>query len=324
MKCLVVQPIHRQGLDSLAAAGIECVTPASANMVDVADAIEDCDAVVTRNAGLDKQTIVAGRKLRIIASHGSGVNKVDLSTATAVGIPVVNTPGTNARSVAELAISMVFAVLKRTVALDDAVRKGNWHERYRPGLHEISGMTLAIIGFGRIGRELARMAVNGFGMKVKVYSPSVPSEQMERAMCTPVGSLIQVLHDADIVSLHRPAKAGCMPLIDDAALSAMKPGAILINTARANLIDEAALIQHLQTGRLGGAGIDVFTEEPPPLDHPLFGLPQVVLAPHTGGSTEEALARTAVSVVSQVVDVLNGKKPAYLVNPEVWERRRFS
>lgn len=323
MKCLVVQPIHQRGLDLLAGAGIECVRPPSPSMNDVASVIPDCDAVITRNAGLDRQAIEAGIKLRIIGSHGSGTNMLDLPAAAAAGIPVVTTPGANARSVAELALSMAFSLVKRTIPLDKAVREGNWDARYQVKLRELSGMTLGIVGFGQIGRVLARMAVHGFGMKVDVYSPSVPAEDIIQAECRAVGSLMELAQRADIVSLHRPANPGAHALIDDSVLSAMKKGAILINTARAELVDEAALMRHLSSGHLAGAGIDVFAKEPPPADHPLFGLPQVVLAPHAGGSTEEALARTAEAVASQVAEALSGKKPAHLVDTGVWERRRF-
>lgn len=324
MKCLIVQPIHARGLELLSQAGVECVSPDSADMADVSRAIVDCDAVITRNAGLDRQAIEAAGVLKIIGSHGAGTNMVDVAAATAAGIPVVNTPGANARSVAELVISMALALAKRTVPLDAAVRNGNWDARYEPGLRELSGMTMGIVGFGQIGRAVADIAVKGFGMSVRVYSPSVPNAQIEAAGCHPDAELDELLRQVDIVSLHRPGNPGSRPLIDEAALAVMRPGALLINTARAALVDEVALARALETGRLGGAGIDVFSKEPPPADHPLFGLQNVVLAPHAGGSTDEALIRTAVAVAGQVVAVLQGARPEHLVNAEVWDRRRVA
>ncbi len=323
MKCLVIQPIHPRGLEILKEAGIEPVTPVSASMEDVALAIQDCDAVITRNAGLNQSAIKAGVKLRIIGSHGSGTNMISLTSADALGIPVVNTPGANARSVAELALSMALSLVKQSFSLDQAVRSGNWDARYQVSLRELSGMTLGIVGFGQIGKMLSGMATNGFGMKVIVFSPSVPEDEILQASCHPVKALSALCEQADIVSLHRPANTGTTPLIDDAQIASMKRGAILINTARADLVDQEALVRHLKSGHLAGAGIDVFSKEPPEADDPLIRLPNVILAPHSGGSTVEALSRTAVAVASQVVEALSGKKPPHLVNPQVWECRRI-
>ncbi|OZI38200.1 dehydrogenase [Bordetella genomosp. 10] len=322
MKCLVVQPIHKDGVDLLREAGIEAVMPASAAMDDVGRAIADCDAAITRNAGLSGDAIKLGGRLRVIGSHGAGTNMIAIPVATAAGIAVVNTPGANARSVAELVISMALALVKRTAYLDAAVRGGNWDARYGAGLRELSGMTLGIVGLGQIGRAVARIAQAGFGMKVYVHSPSVPAADILSAGCEPVDGLAALARRVDILTLHRPANTGATPLVDGAMLASMKQGAILINTARADLVDERALAEHLRSGHLGGAGVDVFSKEPPPADHPLLGLPQVVLAPHAGGSTEEALQRTAVAVADQVIKVLRGTRPEHLVNADVWERRR--
>ncbi|ALM83535.1 hydroxyacid dehydrogenase [Bordetella sp. N] len=318
MKCLVVQPIHADGVALLERAGIACIVPKSADMGDVAQAIGDCEAVITRNAGLDTQAIEAGHRLRVIGSHGAGTNMIDIASATARGIAVVNTPGANARSVAELVISMALALVKRTVALDHAVRQGNWDARYDAGLRELSGMTLGVVGFGQIGRAVAQISRDGFGMTVYVYSPSVSAEDVRAAGCVPVSSMAELVRQADIVSLHRPGNPGPGPLVDASVLAAMKRGAILINTARANLVDEQALAAALRSGHLSGAGVDVFSKEPPPPEHPLLGLAQVVLAPHAGGSTEEALQRTATAVAGQVLKVLEGARPDHLVNPAVW------
>lgn len=322
MKCLIVQPIHEQGLAMLRTAGITFVTPKSASMQDVADAIRDCDAVITRNAGLNTLAIKSAPKLRIIGSHGAGTNAIDLASAERLGIPVVNTPGANARSVAELALSMMLALVKRTVMLDQAVRKGNWDVRYEPGLQELSSMSLGIVGFGQIGRLLARMAAGGFGMTVRVHSPSVAPSEITAAGFEVVDSLADLVSQVNILSLHRPSRAGTGPLLTDALLASMRPGALVINTARGDLIDETALARHLTSGQIGGAGLDVFSQEPPPVDSPLLHLPQLVLAPHTGGSTEQALARTARAVAGQVIEVLQGQRPAHLVAPAVWEHRR--
>lgn len=319
--CLIVQPIHPSGIQKLQAAGIEARQASSADMATVAREIAGCDAVITRNAGLDTAAVNAATGLRVIANHGVGTNKIDVARATALSIPIVFTPFANARSVAEHAVMLMLAVGKRLLPCDAAVRTGQWDYRYQPGLQELHGKTLGISGFGTIGRLTADIASRGFGMQVIVHSPSASAEILHAHGVEACGSLDDLLAAADVVSLHRPSRPDTRHMINAAALARMKPTAILVNTARADLIDSDALAQALQAGRIAGAGIDVFDQEPVPAGHPLLALHNAVLTPHTAGSTDEALQQTADQCADQIIEVLAGRRPPHLVNGGVWDSR---
>lgn len=321
--CLIVQPIHPSGIAMLEAAGIRTRKASSADMAVVARDIADCDAVITRNAGLDTAAIDAATHLKVIANHGVGTNKIDVAHATELAIPIVFTPTANARSVAEHAVMMMLAVGKRLLASDRAVRGDDWDYRYRPGLQELHGKTLGVVGFGTIGRLTAEIAAKGFGMKIVVHSPSADAQTLAAHGAHRCTTLEALLEQADIVSLHQPSRPDTRHMIDAARLALMKPTAILVNTARADLIDTAALIDALRHRGIAGAGLDVFDQEPVPHDAALLALDNVVMTPHTAGSTDEALKATADQCAEQIIAVLAGVRPAHLVKPAVWERRRL-
>jgi D-3-phosphoglycerate dehydrogenase len=187
---------------------------------------------------------------------------------------------------------------------------------------ELHGKTMGLVGFGTIGRITGAIARNGFGMRVLVFSPAAPDAALAEAGAERAPSLPALLAEADVVSLHRPLRPDTRHTIDAAALAAMKPTALLVNTARGELIDGEALAAALGAGRIAGAAIDVFKVEPAPLTDPILGAPNTVLAPHIGGVTEEAMRETALQCADQILDVLAGRRPPHLVQPEVWERRR--
>jgi D-3-phosphoglycerate dehydrogenase / 2-oxoglutarate reductase len=320
--CLIVQPIHRVGLDRLASAGIEPRLASAANMAVVEREIVDAIAVITRNAGLNRAAMAAGRRLLVLGVHGAGVDPVDTSYAAEIGLPVVNTPGANAQSVAELAVGLMLAVARRLSAADRAVRQADIEFRYRYRFSELSGKTIGIVGFGEIGRAVASIARAAFAMRVLVYSPSIDEAMIAQAGAEKCPELEDLLMRADVVSLHSAYRRGMRPLLDRDRISRLKSTAILVNTARGGLIDEPALAEALRSGAIAGAGLDVLATEHPASDHPLMDLDNVVLSPHMGGSTEEALSRTAIAVVDQVLDALAGRRPPNLLNPAVWPRRR--
>ncbi|MBA2964450.1 MULTISPECIES: hydroxyacid dehydrogenase [Ramlibacter] len=321
--CLVVQPIHPSGIRKLEAAGIEVRRASCADMATVAQEITGCAAVITRNAGLDTAAITAASSLRVIANHGIGTNKIDVAHATGLSIPIVFTPFANAWSVAEHAVMLMLAVGKRLLPSDQAVRGGNWDYRYQPGLQELRGKTLGVVGFGTIGRMTAEIAGRGFGMQVVVHSPAADPAAITAAGARACASLHELLRTADVVSLHRPSRPDTRHLINAATLDVMKRSAILVNTARADLVDTAALAEALRRGGIAGAGIDVFDQEPVPAGQALLGLPNVVLTPHTAGSTDEALQETADQCADQIIEVLAGRRPPHLVNGAVWDARRL-
>lgn len=320
--CLITQPIHVAGERRLEEAGIALLRAPSPDVADVVPLIGGADAVITRNAGLKAASMDAAPRLRIVANHGVGVDRIDVPHATRLGIPVTNTPGGNTVSVAEQAMALMLALAKQIVPAHMAARAGDFDVRYRLPFAELAGKVLGVVGFGDIGRATARMAHHGFGMRVLVHSPSAPAEQVAALGYSKVNGLDALLQASDVVSLHLPLRDSTRNLIGRRELSLMKPTAVLINTGRGPTLDEDALVEALRDKRIAGAGLDVFMREPLPAGHPLLALDNVVLSPHTASSTDECLVRMALMVAESVIDALSGRQPLHLVNPEAWERRR--
>jgi len=319
--CFIVQPIHQAGLDRLREAGVTPRFASAHDMATVAREIPGCVAVVTRNAGLDAAAMDAAPTLKVIANHGVGTNKIDLKHASSLGIPTVFTPTANGRSVAEHAIALTLALARRVVAADAAVRACAWSLRYDAKMTELHGKTFGLAGFGTIGRMTGAIAKHGFGMRLLAFSPNTSDAALAEAGAERAPTLEALLEQADVVSLHRPLRPDTRNMIDAAALARMKPTAFLVNTARGELVDTAALAAALHEGRIAGAAQDVFKVEPAPADEPLLLAPNSVLAPHIGGVTEEAMRETALQCADQILDVLAGRRPPHLVQPEIWDRR---
>ncbi len=321
-RCLIVQPIHADGLAALRAAGVEAVPASAPDMATVAREIVGCDAVITRNAGLDRAAIDAAERLLVIGNHGVGLDPVDVEHASALGVPVVFTPAANAVAVAEHAVALVLAVAKQLLEADRATRAGDFGFKYQRRIHELHQRVLGVVGFGRIGRRTAAALVRGFGMRLLVYAPSAPDEAIDVLGGARAASLEALLEASDVISLHVPLRDSTRGMIGARELALCKPDAILVNTARGAVVDEDALVAALRERRLAGAGLDVYASEAMPPDHPLLALPNAVLTPHVGASSDAAGRRTAVQVAEQVVAVVRGRRPEHLVNPEVWARRR--
>jgi D-3-phosphoglycerate dehydrogenase len=315
MRCLLVQPIHEAGRARLEGAGIGVSLAASPAMPLVAREIGDCDAVITRDAGLSAEAIEAGRRLRIIVSHGAGYDRIDIDAASRRGIPVANTPGRNAQSVAELAVGLMLAAARRLPAADRSVREGNIGFREQTQTIELAGKTAFIVGWGNIGRATAHILREGFGMKVLAFSPRASPDIIERAGACKAETLEEGLSRADIVSLHAPLNAETRALLNDETFGAFRPGAILVNTARAGLIDESALAQALDLGVVLAAGLDLHEAE-----SPLLGRDDVILTPHLGGSTRDSLERTALAAAECVIDAMEGRLPASVLNAAILQR----
>lgn len=317
---VIVDPIHAEGVAILRAAGevVELFAPG----VDAARAWATADGLVIRTAPLPAARIAECARLKVIGKHGVGVDNIDLAAATAAGIVVFNTPGANTLAVAEGAVALMLAVVKRLRAGHDLVASGRFAERGPWRVGDLSGKTLGLVGGGRIASEVARICRNGFGMHVLVYDPYADEAQATAIGAEKIHGLDAMLARADIVSIHTPLTAETRNLLGRGRITHMKPGAVLINTARGGIVDEAALADALAAGRLGGAGLDVFENEPPESGNPLLQLPNVVLSPHVAGITEDSARRMAVGAAQGVVDALAGRKPEAILNPEVWERRR--
>ena len=277
--------------------------------------IEKADGLVIRTQPLSAATIASAAKLKIVSRHGVGYDSVDMTALNERRIPLCIVGDTNSLSVAEHAMMMILACAKQAIRADRAVRSGNWGWRNRLEAGEISGKRLLIVGFGRSGRHLARMA-RGFEMDVRAFDPFLAEKGWPEGTVQPVASLSDGLAWADAISVNVP-KAG-QPLLTSREFNQMKPGAILVNTARGGIVDEAALAAALTEGRVAAAGLDVFDEEPTAKDHPLFAFDQVVLSPHIAGLTSQAGERMAVASVQNVLDFFAGRlNPDLIVNRNV-------
>lgn len=301
MKCVIVQPIHACGLETLRAGGVEPLIAPSTNISDLAPLLAQADAAITRNSGFSAEAVQRAPGLRVLGVHGTGIDRVDTQALKERNIILVSTPGANAQSVAEHALGLMLAVARGIPIGDAAMRQGNFTFREKFRGIELSGLTLGLWGWGHVATALAAL-VRGLGMEVLVWSEHADEVDLSVAGVSRARSASHLLEASDVVSLH--GRPGTAPLLGAAELSQMRKDAILINTARGTLVDETALAATLRSGHLFGAGLDVFAEEPPGLNAPLLGCPRLILTPHVGGTTEAALRRTAWAVASKVVAAL--------------------
>jgi D-3-phosphoglycerate dehydrogenase / 2-oxoglutarate reductase len=263
--------------------------------------LADAEALIVRgDADLTADDLAAAPKLRVIGRSGVGVDRVDVEAARARGIPVVVTPGANARAVAEGALTLALALLKRMPELGAAVVARDWEARDRLAIRDADGATLGIVGFGRIGRELAELG-RALGMHVLAHDPLVDDAT------TPLDALFE---NADVVSLHAPLTQDTRGLVGPQLLGRAKPGLVLVNTARGGLVSSLDdLLAGLESGRLGGVGLDVFEDEPPDPSHPLFAHPRVLATPHALGQTVGAREAVFRAMAEGVAAALRGEAP---------------
>ncbi|API57740.1 3-phosphoglycerate dehydrogenase (plasmid) [Rhizobium leguminosarum] len=276
--------------------------------------LADADAMVIRTQPMSAGSIALATRMQIVSRHGVGYDAVDLSALNARQIPLCIVGDVNSVSVAEHAMMFILAAAKKLIQADSSVRNGPWEWRNKLQAVEISGRRLLIIGYGRIGRHLARMA-SGFNMEIRAYDPFLETKGWPAGNVKAAPDLNEALGWADVISVHAP-KAD-RPLIGSAEIALMKREAILINTARGGVIEESALAAALAEGRIGAIGTDVFDEEPPCRTHPLLRLEQVVLTPHIAGLTIQAAERMAISSVQNIIDYFAGTlSPELIVNKD--------
>ncbi len=271
--------------------------------------VADVDGIIAGLDEYDGAVFAAAPRLRVLARYGVGVDRVDLDAAASRGVMVTRTPGANAIAVAELAIGLVLAAARGIPRLDEAVRAGEW-----PRLEgkELTGTTAGVVGFGAIGRLVAERA-RGLGMEVVAYDPMLPDEAFAQAGVERVG-IDELCRRSDVVSLHVPLLPETRHLLDARRLSLLPPGAIVVNTARGGLLDEAAARRALDEGRLHGVAVDVYETEPPS-SSPLVGHPGVVATPHAGGHTSGAVQRMTDQSIDALLAALRGEQPDGLVTP---------
>ncbi len=312
-KILIPDDLSAAGLDLLKADPAISVTAAKKMpRADLLACIGDYHALIVRSeTKVDAPVIEAGRALRVIGRAGIGVDTIDVDAATRRGIIVMNTPQANTTATCEHTIAMMLALARNIPQADASLRRGEWARGKFMGV-QLMGKTLGVIGLGRIGTQVAKRA-QAFGMEVIAYDPYV-SEEAARANKVGLVSLDELLARSDFVTLHSSLTSGSRRLLDAAAIARMKTGARVINVARGALVDAEALHAALTSGKLAGAAIDVFEEEPPPRDLPLIQLPNVVVAPHLGASTVEAQRDVSIQMAEQILDALRDREVRNAVN----------
>ncbi len=316
-KVLLTQPIHEKGMKLLTDSVEEVVLAPNYEVSTLAALLDEkVEGVIVRYNIFNRELIEKAPNLKVIARHGIGVELIDLKAANEHGVMVVNTPDAATVSVAEHVVLMALMLSKKILTADAAIRQGNYaiKDIYQPD--DVEGKTLGLVGFGRIGREVAKRC-RGLDMQVKAYDPYLKAEQVEALGVSMVRTLEELLETADIVSLHTPLTEDTRHLIGEQELNRMKPSAFLINCSRGAVVDEAALVKALKCKKIAGAGLDVFEQEPPSEDNPLFSMENVVVSPHSSSLTQNGKIKMAVGAVEQLLQVLRGEIPAHIVNKEV-------
>lgn len=273
--------------------------PSAADVAALAAKVQP-DAILSRQGPVTAAVMDAAPGLRVIARHGVGVDDVDVAEAQRRGIVVTRAPGSNTQAVAEHTMALLLALAKDLPLLSAAVAGGAWRKA-ETKVRDVAGLRLGLVGCGAIGQAVARLAA-AFGMPVAAYDPVLPAS----AGIAPAADLHALLARSDVLSLHLPLLPATRRLIGAAELAALPQGAIVLNTARGGLIDEAALLEALESGHLAGAGLDVFEDEPPPDGHPLRRHPRVICTPHVAGVTDGSLVNMGVMAAECIVAVLRG------------------
>ena len=291
---------------------------------EIVENAKECEGLVTLlSDSISADVIDQLPKLQVIAQYAVGYDNIDVSRASERKIAVTNTPGVLTETTADLAWSLIMTTSRRIVEADKYVRNGQWNVAWGPEMllgSDVYGSTLGIIGLGRIGHAVAKRA-SGFSMKILYYTRSENeySRDLDELPNVKSVDLETLLRESDIVTLHIPLSSETEHLIGEKEFELMRSTAVLINTSRGPVVDEGALIDALQTGKIGAAGLDVFTQEPIQKDNKLLRLSNVVLAPHIGSASTKTRATMAKMCATNLIAALNGQKPPNLVNTEVYE-----
>jgi D-3-phosphoglycerate dehydrogenase / 2-oxoglutarate reductase len=317
-KVLIVQPIHEDGMKLLAARPDVACEIVDGALEALAEHIADADGVTIRTSPLPGDVIERARRLKVVSRHGVGYDNIDVQALTRRGIPLAIAADANATAVAEHTLFFMLALAKQGLRHDRATREGGWAVRNSLAAVDLLGRRVLVMGFGRIGREVAKRCA-AFGMTVMVHDPYVQANVIEAAGdYRSVPDFQAVLPETDVLTVHMPLGADSRGLIGAAELVALPDHAFVINAARGGIVDETALHAALTSGQIAGAGLDVFDQEPPPENHPLFALPNVILSPHNAGLSKEAAIRMAISTARNVLAGIDGKlDPSMVVNREV-------
>ena len=318
-RILLCRTLHPAGMAVLRGRGgeLDIVTLHDPPVAEFHQHLSSADAVLCWLERVDAAALAVAPRLKVVSRYGVGFDTVDIPACTARRVPVMVANGTNDLSVAEHAMMLMLAVARRAVDADRHVKAGGWWFPEGPGMVDLAGRTALVVGYGRIGSRVANYC-RAFRMRVMVLDPLYHPARIAADGFTPARDLHAALAEADVVTLHCPLRPETHHLMDRRAFAALKPGAILVNTARGPIVEQAALVEALRSRRLHGAGLDVLEVEPSSPDNPLFRLPNLVVSPHNAASTEEGLARMARQAAQNILDALDGRAdPAMTVNPEV-------
>lgn len=299
-----VETLHNPGKDNLPAA------------------MAKADAIIVRATPINAEFLSVSPKLSIVARHGVGYDAVDVPELTKRGIPLTVTADANALSVAEHAMMLMLNIAKQLKTFDANTREEKWSSVDAPTAYDLAGMTVLVVGFGRIGGRVARLC-HAFGMDVLVHDPNVPMNTVKGAGFRYAKTLQEGLAQADWVTMHCPSNAENRGMVNREFLAAMKPGARFINTARGTLVQEEALAAALKSGHVAAAGVDVFWEEPVKRDNLLLHAPNVIVTPHSAAGTEQGMRRMGLSCVSSIIGHFKGELDEDMViNKEVLRSNR--
>jgi len=306
VKVLICDPVDAEGVMRLRREGFAVDDKSSIEPAELEKAVAGYDALVVRSrTKVTKQILEKGRRLRVVGRVGAGVDNIDTEAAEKLGITVLNTPEAPSDSVAELTVGLMLALARRIPLADRLMKDGKWAKKELEGTL-LNGKTLGLIGLGHIGAKVAKVA-KAFGMKILVFKRSPPSRETLELLGAEFVSFGELLRRSDIVSIHVPLTEQTLGIIGEKELGTMREGAVLVNTSRGRIVDEDALLKALKSGRLGGAGLDVYCTEPCG-NLELVGLPNVVCTPHIGAQTGEAQKAASVLLVEKLVRFFREQK----------------
>src|SRR5262245_18728600 len=318
-RVFISDKLETGGLEMLQRAGLELDNRPGLKGDELREAIRAADGMIVRSGTkVTADLLQEPGKLRAVVRAGVGVDNIDVAAATRKGIVVMNTPGGNTVSTAEQTITLLMALARHTPAADASIRQGKWERNKFVGT-QLAGKTLGVVGLGRVGREVARRAA-GLDMKVLGYDPFLATDRAAQLGIEALPDLDTMLPRVDFLTVHTPLTAETTDLLGSRELGLMKKGARIINCARGGIINENALAEALKSGHLAGAALDVFVEEPPPAEHPVLKLPNVVLTPHLGASTVEAQTSVAREAAQLMIDYLTRGVVQFAVNMAAVDR----
>ena len=320
-KLVISHPLYRDGM-ALLEGKAEIVITNDGDSDRILDSLIDADAYILRIGKIDRKAIERCEKLKVITRPGVGYDSVDVQAATERGIPVVLCPAANARAVAEHTVALLLACAKNIVESVNETKAGNFGIRNRYAAVDIVDKMLVVLGFGNIGRQVAKLCA-ALDMKVGVFDPFVKRETAEEMGYVYFENMLDALAAADFVSLHMPSMPSTRGMIAAEQFKAMKPTAFFLNAARGDVVNEPALIAALKNGEIAGAGLDVLVEEPFPADHPFMTMPNVVLTPHMAAQSQETVSKLVTMAAEGTLAVLRGEKWPYVANPEVYDHPRW-